>query len=371
METKNLAGSLLSKMITPEMKRTQDMIENEMYSESLDNIEAEPISADDLYRVNPLSELTPPPSVCKISNCPTLTTGNFAMINGKAKSGKTFFIGAIVAACINNSLQLGNIKGCLPVDKRNILYFDTEQSEHDVNCSIKRIQQLAGYPSSGNLLAYGIRPLSTEQRVEFIIDKAMTFRETCSLIIIDGIRDLLSEGINDEKGATKTIENFMMMTAKLNCCIIAVLHQNKTDMKARGHIGTELINKSETIISIVKDYKTNIYTVSSQDSRHLSFNDFCFVIVDGVIKPVAMPVKAVKKDTSPEGISEIRHQAVIDEIFKAKAVYSYSGLINTLSEKFKLGKTATRDYIKFYQEQDYIIKEQVGRKVNYTINLQP
>lgn len=369
---KSKAGSLLSKMITPEMKRLQDAQE---YADFLDqnseprNVYAtEEISEDDLYRVNPMSEVTPPPAICKIGNHPTLTVGNFVMINGKAKSGKTFFIGSIVASCLNNSLQLGNIKGYMPETNNNVLYFDTEQSKFHVNRSIKRICALAGNENPGNLFAYGIRSLSTEERLKFIADKIDQIPNK-GLIIIDGVRDLLADGINDENGATFVTNFFMKISEGYNCNIILVLHQNKTDMKARGHIGTELINKAETTISVTKDERTNIFTVSSQESRDISFSDFSFMIDDGKIKPVATPVKGVKKDNSPQSISEDKHTAILGKIFEADSVYSYSTLIDEISLRFKIGKTASREYIEFYLEQDYVIKKKEGKKVNYSYNL--
>jgi hypothetical protein len=366
METKNLAGSLLKRMITPEMKRTQDMIENEKYSEPLNIIATEEISEDDECRVNPLSEVTPPPSLCKISNMPTFTAGNFVMINGKAKSGKTFFLGAIVASCLNNSLQLGNIKGYLPEGQRNVLYFDTEQSKFHINRSIKRICQLAGNENPGNLFAYGIRRKSTKERIAFIIGKLKSIPEY-SIVVIDGIRDLLEEGINDESGATELTELFMQASEEFNCCIILILHQNKTNDKARGHIGTEMINKSETVIAITKDEKTNIFTVSSQESRDLSFSDFCFIISDGIIKPVAMPVKPAKKESDPDTISEQRHQAVIDEIFESEPSYTSADFKEQIKLKFKIGLNATRDFVKYYEEKKYVTTEKKGKFSYYSI----
>ena len=45
------------------------------------------------FRINPLADMTEPPVFCKIGESPTMTAGNFSLINGKAKSGKTFFLG--------------------------------------------------------------------------------------------------------------------------------------------------------------------------------------------------------------------------------------------------------------------------------------
>jgi hypothetical protein len=368
----NISGSLLSRMVTPEAKRLQNAQEQAKFkdqnSEPSNIYATEKIAEDDEYRVDPMSEVVQPPAICKIGNRPTLTTGNFIMINGKAKSGKTFFIGSIVASCLNNSLQLGNIKGCMPEGRRNVLYFDTEQSKFHINRSIKRICTLAGNENPGNLFAYGIRSLSTEERINFIVDKLHSLQDY-SLVIVDGVRDLLEDGINDESGATKITELFMQASEKKDCCILLVLHQNKTNDKARGHIGTELINKAETVISVVKDDKTNIFTVSSQESRDVTFDDFSFIIDDGQIKSSVAPPKEKKKDTSPESVSDERHKSVLNEIFESEVSYSYDALMDEVSAKFKIGRNLTRDYVKFYQEQDYVIKKKEGRTSSYSIKV--
>ena len=59
-------------------------------------------------------------------------------------------------------------KGCLPEDKNIVLYFDTEQSQYHANRSIKRICALVGNPDPNNLFAYGLRPLSPEERLKVI-----------------------------------------------------------------------------------------------------------------------------------------------------------------------------------------------------------
>jgi hypothetical protein len=85
------------------------------------------------YRIEPTFDLAEPPVYCRILGSPAMTSGNFSMIIGKAKSGKSFFLGSIVASFINDSNQLEVITGCLPRMKNNILYFDTEQSAFHSN----------------------------------------------------------------------------------------------------------------------------------------------------------------------------------------------------------------------------------------------
>ena len=65
------------------------------------------------------------------------------------------------------------------------------------------------------------------------------------ICIIDGIKDLMTD-INDAVQATLIMEKLMALAKELNCCIVCVLHQNKSeqDRNMRGSIGTELTNKA-------------------------------------------------------------------------------------------------------------------------------
>ncbi len=57
------------------------------------------------------------------------------------------------------------------------------------------------------------------------------------------------------------------------------MHQNKSDFNARGHIGTELVNKAETVISISVDEKEKeLSIVEAQQCRNKEFQPFAFEI---------------------------------------------------------------------------------------------
>src|SRR5690606_29945484 len=67
--------------------------------------------------------------------------------------------------------------------------------------------------------------------------------------IIDGSRDLVFD-INSPEESTIISGQFMRWAEVYDCHIMTVLHVNKGDGNARGHLGTELMNKSETVIKV-------------------------------------------------------------------------------------------------------------------------
>ena len=99
-------------------------------------------------------------------------------------------------------------------------------------------------------------------------------------MIIDGIRDMVYD-INSPSESTRIISKLMQWTDDRQIHIHTILHQNKGDENARGHIGTELNNKAETVLLVEKD-KSNgdISKVSAMHIRAMDFEPFAFRIND-------------------------------------------------------------------------------------------
>ena len=318
------------------------------------------------FRIDPLSEMTEPPVFCKIGESPTMTAGNFSLINGKAKSGKTFFLGSIVASMVNNSQQLSMIRGCLPSGKKIVLYFDTEQSTFHATRTIKRICTLINNPRPENFIAYGLRPLTPEERLTAIED-AISTTDNLGAVAIDGVRDLLTMGINDEQEATSLTSKFLKWTSEYDMHLVLLLHQNKTDLNARGHIGTEILNKAETTLSVCKDAKTNIFTVSCEYSRDIAFDDFGFIIDNGMILPSDLPGQEQVKARTPQSISDEKHIEVLDNIYKDGKKLNRDDLSDSIKFGFAnvFGDNVCRTFIFFYSQKEWIKKEREGKNVFY------
>ena len=169
------------------------------------------------------------PVVLMVDNSIIGTLGNFSASIGKAKSKKTFNVSAIAASALANG---------------TVIHY----------CSSFPDNKLAGLPKdadSDNLIMLGLRKYSPEMRLA-IVEQAIGTIPNLGLVIIDGIRDFMYD-INSPNEATNIISKFMQWTDDRQIHIHTVLHQNKNDEHARGHIGTELNNKAETIMQIEVD----------------------------------------------------------------------------------------------------------------------
>ena len=206
-------------------------------------------------RITP-DEIIPPPPICiKLENRDGShsmfgTLGNISTIIGKAKSKKSFSVALVVSAALSNETLFDKITGCLPFEKRNVLYFDTEQGKYHVQLAVKRICQLANVTKPENLHVFGLRSNNPAERLQ-LVEHAITTIQNVGFVVIDGIKDLITS-INDEEQATMIVSKLMKWSAELDIHIVNILHQNKGNEHARGHIGSEMINKSESVFSVTK-----------------------------------------------------------------------------------------------------------------------
>ena len=237
-------------------------------------------------KVNDVIAKSPEVLFCNGSAIGTL--GNFSASTGKAKSKKTFNVSAILAAALTNGEILRYIAE-FPDDKRTILYFDTEQSPHHCQRVMKRALQLAGLPLDNhptNLIFSQLRALTPEIRLE-LIDNAIANTPNVGLVIIDGIRDLMFD-INNAIESSRLIGKLMEWTDKYQIHIHTVLHLNKSDDNVRGHVGTELNNKAETVLQVCKSSTDSEVTeVSASCIRSMDFPPFAFIVNEAGLPEIA------------------------------------------------------------------------------------
>ena len=245
---------------------------------------------------------------------------------------------------------------------------------------LKRILRLAGLPEDknpDNLIMLALRKYAPPIRLA-IVEQAIGTIPDLGLVIIDGIRDFLYD-INSPSEATDIISRFMQWTDDRQIHIHTILHQNKNDENARGHIGTELNNKAETVMQVEVDKMDR--TVSVVEAIHIrdrEFEPFAFRINDEVLpelldsyqpqeKKIGRPAKE-PFDPYKE-ISESVHRAALDAAFTNVCITSYDDYLERLKEGYalqdiKLGHNKAVKVATFLSNKRMVIKEGKEYKIN-------
>lgn len=189
------------------------------------------------------------------------TIGNFSLIQGKAKSRKSYFISALASAGLSNQKLATTFRG--RIDDKIVVYVDTEQGDyhaHRVKKRILRQAQMATNVNTDRLRYFKFRALdSNKERLKFVEFLIQTI-DNIGLLIIDGIADLASKGVNDEEEATAIASSLLKWSAQYKCHITIVLHENKNDRNAKGHLGAYLVQKAETTFSAKKSERNRDIT---------------------------------------------------------------------------------------------------------------
>lgn len=291
-------------------------------------------------RLKITDSFTTPPEVLNVGDSVIGTLGNFSASTGKAKSKKTFNITAIVAAAMINGTVL-RYSANLPADKAKILYVDTEQSPYHCIKVMERILRLAALPldrQPDNFEFLALRKHTPQTRID-IIEQAIYGTENLGLVIIDGIRDLAYD-INSPSEATRLISKLMQWTDERQIHIHTVLHQNKGDDNSRGHIGTELNNKAETILQIAKDeMDKDISVVSAVHIRAMDFEKFAFR-TNGEALPELVDDYEPDREASKKGfdykeLTQEQHSQALTEAFRQKADLGYGELLIALKQGYE------------------------------------
>ena len=317
-----------------------------------------------------------PPEILWVNGSTIGTLGNFSASTGKAKSKKTFNISAIVAAALKNDEVL-KYSAYLPPNKRKILYVDTEQSKYHCHKVMERILRLAGLPTdkeNENIVFFVLREYTPDQRRD-IIRCALQEEQNIGLVIIDGIRDLIHD-INSPSESLDIINELMRWSSYYELHIHTVLHLNKGDDNTRGHIGTELNNKAETILQISKNMENGkISEVRAMHIRDKEFTPFAFEIGEDSLPHLVRDhhFKMSKKDrlAAYMDMSEEQHRTALEEAFSQNEVMGYQMLIDAIKKGYDSigycrGRNTLVNLCKFLIQHNAIVKEGRG----YTYNSQ-
>ncbi len=185
--------------------------------------------------------------------------------------------------------------------------------------------------------------------------------------------------INSPGESTRIISKLMQWTDDRQIHIHTILHQNKGDENARGHIGTELNNKAETVLLVEKD-KSNgdISNVSAMHIRAMDFEPFAFRINDNALPELIEGYKPeMKKTGRPEEekfdpyrhITEQQHRIALEAAFGLKEEYGYKDLETALIKAYmsvgvKLNHQKAVSLITMLRNKRMIVQEN-GRKYTF------
>lgn len=290
-----------------------------------------------------LAERVPDPQpISRIRANLIASRGNVSTVVGLAKSRKTFLTASIASGFLSPSDFLGFDT---PATGK-VVYIDTEQSRAYVHKVARRILRCIDLPTDRNhekLIVAALRELTPDQRKEATGEILRRYKP--DLLIIDGIADLCNDPNDLHESEALTCE-LMRWSSEYDNHILCVLHSNPGGEKARGHLGSALLRKSETVMLVKADGETSV--VSPQYCRNEPFTEFAFQInAEGLPELCGIPAPQPKEN-------------VYAEIMEVGKVYSFSELVGLLVERCNVKEGSAKVKISRAAKAGVIVKNQAG-----------
>lgn len=342
------------------------MLENQHYL--LDELRAETPepqqTIDDIINLALIPqgvEIPKPELIFGMDEIPMFTKKSLSVLKGPAKVGKTTATAWLTAQVIREHI--------------NVLWIDTEQGMYYASRTQHWVLRIAGFERCEYLNMYDLKIHNPTKRIEII--ENLIKREIFDMIILDGIRDLVFD-INSPEEATNITGNLMRWADLHNCHILSIIHQNKGSDHARGHLGSELINKAETVIKVSKS-DDNIVTCEPEFTRGMPFEMFGFERDSYGIPNLVTVRQSINTGESnvnrlqPTDLPESQHLDILRRAFNGAEELSYGDLQSDLSAVFandgsNMGINKIKTFISWYTQKPLLEKtRKVANKTYYKI----
>ena len=195
-----------------------------------------------------------------------MSAGDLSAVVGYAKSRKTAFCKMVARAV----LMGGDDIVLTETPAAKVLYIDTEQSDLHAQRSYNDITKGLTDEQRGRLQYIKLRGYSQNERLYTIYKVISEQRPT--LAIIDGVADMIPD-TNSNTDAPVVTNMLMALASETQAHICTILHTSAANAsKGRGHVGSELERKAETVILIEKQKGTNASDVRPQYTRNGDFH---------------------------------------------------------------------------------------------------
>jgi hypothetical protein len=190
---------------------------------------------------------------------------------------------------------------CSEEEPFHIILADTERNlDYQLPHAIQQILQFAGIKAKNpeslpsNFDFISLLEIPREERFSSLESYITEKRASISghlLVILDVVTDCVKD-FNRPEHSLELIDMMNRMINKSKCSFICVIHENPGSEKARGHLGTEIMNKASTVLQVgflKQDNKlTDVIEIKFLKCRSTKRPDSLFARYMDAIKTIAL-----------------------------------------------------------------------------------
>lgn len=301
-----------------------------------------------------------PEAVVTINEVPVGSAGNLLAITGSEGSGKSNFLGGLLAGTLGNGeVEIDTLGTEITRNEsgKAVLFYDTEQSEEQLYKNLKQITRRAQIDKPPHWFkTYGLVSMDRKDRLTSILHSMDRFYYEYGgihMVVIDGIADLMG-GVNDEEQSVWLVDELFRLAGIYKTCIVCVLHLSPSGYKLRGHLGSEVQRKAAGILSVDKDddkQDSVIKALKVRDGSPLEVPQIVISWSDELKFHVYMGEKdpSSKQKRKIEDLTDIARHIFVEG--KPKA---YKAIIDELRERLNIKERQAKNYLKFMKDYNII-----------------
>lgn len=284
--------------------------------------------------------------------------GNIMAICAEAKNGKSWLMQQFVLAMLK-----GEFCGLTSnLQNPNVLYFDTEQDKYDTKMIQTRVHYVMDWKFEEDNDAFQLYSmddfdlLKKDKTIQanrmFAIETAIQVMKP-TVVFIDGVRDLIFD-FNDLSESATLVQKLMSLARRNNILICTVLHVNPNSDKMRGHLGTEMQNKTTDVFTVKKEEEAGIkvFKVKQITARHMDVEDWKFWINDNgkfhlpeLVEEGEAEVVESKQNTEWKRWSDEEVANMVRANLSQGETVSFTTLRERIRKMYSIGASPSKDAI--------------------------
>lgn len=280
------------------------------------------INLDEILKSREFTISGPPPAentVFRIDFESIGSLGDYVMITGRPKAGKTKFLSGAMAAAISGTEVFGmSIR--LPEGKKQVAHFDTEQGKRSHYNCLDLMIKLLNIPSlPDHFKSYHLRQDNGGDIIK-VVDHYLKTHPQTGCIFIDGLLDLISS-FNDETTSKGVVNWLKKITELYNVLLVAVIHRSLTVNKSIGHLGSSADRAAQSVLTVEKNTDTFQYVLKPELLRDAASFDPVAIYYN---KSISMWEKTPYIDTGKQAVTPYQKPDMTPVINKRKTLDDYT-----------------------------------------------
>lgn len=239
-----------------------------------------------------------------------------------------------------------------------VLYVDTERSVNEsFPYAIQNILTNAGYSYDADLPNFDFISLVSIPResrfdvfAEYLSRKQKEYEGKHLVVVLDVLTDLVTN-FNDVRESMRLIDLLNSTINQYDVTFICVIHENPNSDKARGHIGSEALNKASTVIALdfvsnQAEQETDVVCVRYLKCRNTRKHEPFYIQYDSTVRNLVVtekPANSEDKDAQKRNlIASVFHGVRMTRKGFARDYAAIKGLSSESKAGFNVFQEAER-----------------------------